>query len=178
MRKALKNKRPQNEYKWQLCEDAARRCVYVFLVRAKVGNDYFNALASKRFSIRPQELTNDTLSVPKMFAHAQLPPTVSCCAACRCCFCCCCRCCCRCCFRGRQVLTIILCQLATLSIYVHCWRFGIFPLAKFAHFRHCCCCCCCSYSCLANSHCFVGLPRVCFSFSCCLCYFCRRFASL
>lgn len=80
-----------------------------------------------------------------------------CCAACRCCCCCwwyCC-CCCRCCFRGRQVLTIILCQLATLSIYVHCWRFGIFPLAKFGHFRHCCCC---SYSCLANSHCFVGLP--------------------
>lgn len=39
------------------------------LVRAKVGNNLFNALRSKRFSIRPQELTNDTLSVPKMFAH-------------------------------------------------------------------------------------------------------------
>lgn len=141
------------------------------LVRAKVGNDLFNALRSKRFSIRPQELTNDTLSVPKIFAHAQLPPTVLC-------------------YLSMlflltllvlsllllwQVLTIILCQLATLSIYVHCWRFGIFPLAKFGHFRHCCCC---SYSCLANSHCFVGLARVCFSFSCCLCYFCRRFASL
>jgi len=34
-----------------------------------------------------------------------------------------------------QALTIILCQFATLSIYVHCWRFGIFPLAKFGHFR-------------------------------------------
>lgn len=48
-------------------------------VRAKVGNDLFYALRSKRFSIRPQELTNDTLSVPKMFAHAQIPPTVLCC---------------------------------------------------------------------------------------------------
>lgn len=48
------------------------------LVRAKVGNDLFYALHSKRFSIRPQELTNDTLSVPKMFAHAQLPAPSHC----------------------------------------------------------------------------------------------------
>lgn len=132
------------------------------LVRAKVGNDLFYALRSKRFSIKPQELTNDTLSVPKMFAHAQLPPTVLCCLSMLLLL-----------FLLLLMILLLLLSLllswqassddyslsalATLSIYVHCWRFGIFPLAKFGHFRHCCWCCC-SYSCLANSHCFVGLP--------------------